>query len=266
MSQHADGRIELFIIATLANAMTRATQSAPNSSTWGPEQDLDIYGRQLAPVIGANGEIALIYLQMNNEIACVRQTTANSASWSKSKALDLYASYFTVGAQEDGRLELVLVGTLGNVLTHATETAPGSNAWGKEIEFKGLYGHHPRLGRSPDGALTFFLLTMDRQLTYVRQTAANSADWGTPVKTKIYGNDIYVGQDAAGRFEIGIIGTMANALSHVSQLEANTDKWSEERDLKGYVKQLEMPNNADGALQLISIIALGNQIYHSSQL
>ena len=212
---------------------------------------------------GPSGELALFYLKPDREIAYRRQSEANSATWGKAQALDVYGNQFAVTTQQDGRIEIGVIGTMANVMSHLTETAPGSNSWGKETEIKGLYASQIEWAANSNGALSLFMLKMDREIAYLTQTEANASTWAPLVKTGVYGNAFTLGQYGDGRLEVALIGTMANVMSHLTQQTANSNDWTSEKDIKGYGKQLDIATNTDGSLELVYVAALANEVHHA---
>lgn len=258
---HEDGRIELFIIGTLGNVLTHATETSVGSGEFGKELDFDVYATQLEVAHSADGSLMLFYTRPDREVAYVKQKALNSADWEKAVTTDVYANQIAVGNHADGRIEIVNIGTLGNVLYHVTETAPGSNQWSKEMEIKGEYGFQIELMNNADGSLVLYYLTMDRELAYMKSAESGFAK---PVKTDVYGNAFDLDMDGDGRVHIVNIATMGNALYHLAQTEANSESWTKEKDLNSYGRYIDVATNGKGGMELFIVAMLASELYQQS--
>jgi acylphosphatase len=158
VGNHADGRLEIFMIGTMANVMSRQTQIAPNGDDWSKEIDIKgQYGRQIEVGKNADGSLSLFYIRPDREIAYMKQLTPNGEDWSGGNVMDTYGNLIEVGNNSDGNIVLVIVGTVGNVLTSMMQTE-GDN-WSKETDVKG-YGKQMRLGNNQDGSLELVYIAM----------------------------------------------------------------------------------------------------------
>jgi hypothetical protein len=73
VTEGADDRIHIYLVATMGNALTHAVQLEPNGRDWSKEQDLRSYGWYLAPVT-EDGEQALYYIaMMAGEVRKIKQ-------------------------------------------------------------------------------------------------------------------------------------------------------------------------------------------------
>ena len=72
--------------------------------------------------------------------------------------MDLYGIQVAAGAHADGRLELFIVGTLGNVLSSVTQLEANGNGWSKEAELKKAYAVAMEVANHADGRLELFAI------------------------------------------------------------------------------------------------------------
>ena len=263
IEMRSDKRFELFIIGTLGNVVTHSVQTAPGSSDWSKEKDLGIYASQLEVASGPDGNLMLFFLDMGKEIGYMKQTTPDSMEYAKKKMLDVNGNSFAIGNHPDGRIEVVNIGTLGNVLYSSRETKAGSGEFAKEKEIKGRYSRMIQLVNNADGALVLYYLSMDREMVYQK---ASDDGWAQHVETDVYGNGFVVGLDGENRAHIFVIGTLGNVLSYTRQTEANGNEWSKEKELKkGYGKYLSAIQNNDGKLNLFFIGMFANEFHRVVQ-
>lgn len=154
--------------------------------------------------------------------------TAVGGAWSDWFSHGAPAGHFLVpspvlGTNQDGRLELFIVGTpdpsqgWGGPLFHIWQTAP-SNGWSS------WYSHgrpsnvdlspYPTIARSPDGRLEVFAVGVDGNLYQIQQTAPNDgwSDWlmvPAPVGTSLIPSPV-VGPSHDGRLELFVVGLDGN--------------------------------------------------------
>ncbi len=235
--------VVLVLLLTAGTASSHAEFTAPKS--------LDGYALQMKAVTNADGTVMLFYVRPDREIAFVRQTAVNSDEWTKPAGMDLYGNRLSVSHHADGRLALFVIGSLGNVLTHVSQTAPNADTWTQEEEFENAYGTQIEAAANQDGSLVLFFIKPSREIAFIRQAAPNSKDFLPQVDMDVYANQISAANHSDGRIEIAIIGTAANVTSRVTQIEPNGEKWSEEKVFKDiFATQVEFTKNADSSLML----------------
>jgi len=197
-------------------------------------------------------------------LSLIESVTQQSGAdgYGKAKLLDLSGNAFQVGNHADGRAELVIIGTMANVLYHARETSAGSGEFGREKEIEDRYGAQVLLENNADGTLVLYFRNMDREIVYM---AATENGWSRRVKTDMYGNWMEAAVDGDGRVNLFIIGTLGNVLTHTRQVAANSNEWTKETDLEGYGKGVEPAINMNGKLDLIYIAMLANEVHVTRQ-
>ena len=166
LGNHADGRIEVFAIGTLANVLSRFTQLTPSGDKWSAEKEIeDIYATQIETAMGADGKLVLLMIQPDRELALVRQTAPNSDAFSGNQSLDVYANLIEAGNNSDGDIEVVIVGTLGNVLSHITQTGEDGTGWTKEQDLDG-YAVQMRMAAQGDRRLQMVYISPFASIVY----------------------------------------------------------------------------------------------------
>jgi hypothetical protein len=255
IERRADGRLEMFIIATLGNAIGHSVQTAPGSDDWSKERDLDIYASQLRTATHPDGSVLLFFLDMGREIGYLKQESPESDNYSKTM-LGLNGNAFTLGEHADGRVEIVIIGTMANVLSHVTETQAGSGVFTGEQDIDGYYATQIYLVNQGDGSLTLFILDMGREvasLAYADGGFKNGKELG------LNGNGMVVTDDG-DRIHIYLVATMGNALTHTMQVEPNGQQWVKEQDLDSYGWYLAPVTNMDGSQTLYYIAMLASEV------
>lgn len=251
---HADGRISIFIIGTLGNVLSRVTQVAPDSDEWGDEQEFDgSYGSQIRPVTYADGRVALFFLDMGREISLIEETAADSGQFGRRQNLDLNGNRFEVGVRADGSLDLAIIGTMANVLTHAT---PGADGQWQEHDIDGAYALDLSFQNSIDGALHLFYVDMQKEVVRIDM----SRDPLRRVEMDLYGNGIVTTRGANGAIEIVIVGTLGNVLGHARQVAPDVLEWGAEEEMQGYSKWLS-PVERVGEPVLFSVAPFASEVY-----
>jgi hypothetical protein len=136
--KHMDGRLQIAIVGTMASVMSYQTQLEPSGDDWSKEKDLKgVYGNQVEFAMNADGKLALFYIKPDKEVAYLTETSSSENPWSKAHSLEAYANLIELGNNQNGDIELLMVGTFGNVLTHMTQTKASTNQWSKEKYMKG---------------------------------------------------------------------------------------------------------------------------------
>lgn len=214
-------------------------------------KSLDLYGHQVEATTTADGRLIAFVIEADREIAYRRETAAGSGEWGPRRGMDVYGNWIKAGKHADGRISLFVIGTLGNVLSRVTQTAPDGEEWGRERELKGSYGSEIHPVTYADGRLALFYLDMGREISLIEETAPNSAEFGSRKNLGLYGNRFEVGAHGDGSLDIAIVGTMANVLSHA---RLGSDGAWREKDIKSaYAIDLAFQNSADGALHLFYV-------------
>lgn len=264
---HEDGRIELFAIGTLGNVVTHISQVSPNSDEWTKEKEIKgIYAQQIELTTNEDDSLVAFFLDMNREISYIRQTAQNSSDWTSPTNLDTYGNQIAIGSHADGRLAVFIIGTLGNVLSVLSQTRVNSDDWSGEQEIKSLYGTQVEVGVNLDGTMNLFILQMDKEIGYIRQTAPGSETWSDIINLDSFGNLIEVGNNAEGKIEVLIVGTMGNVLTHVTQTELSGNEWTKEQELGGYAFQMRLGNNQNDRLELVYIAPFASQMFGASEI
>ncbi|WP_287421354.1 hypothetical protein [Reinekea sp.] len=239
---HADGRISVFIVGTMGNVLSYVTQSAPDSDTWSKEQELDgTYAQQILPVTYADGRVALFFLDMGREIGVIEETAANSGRFGREQMTDLNGNRFEVGFHADGTIELAIIGTMAQVLSHASKDADGR--W-REHEIDDAYAADLSFHNSLDGSLHLFFVDPMSEISRI--------DMSKPEKRVqemgLNGLNIDTVRGADGSIEIIIVGTMANVLGYSRQVAPDVLEWGPEKEMQGYAKWLSPVETLDKAV------------------
>lgn len=264
IGRHADGRLALFNIGLMGNVLYQLSQKAPNSDEWTEEAELKgAYGTSIEPISAKDGSLVLFFVTPDKRIAYVKESAPDSNSWGAPVKTGLYATRIALGTHPDGRIELVNIGTLGNVLYHVTEKAAGSLTWTEEKEIKGAYATQIELAANADGSLLLFAVQPDKEIA---SASFGSGGWSKAEDLGIYGNQVTVGRRSDGRLEMFIIGVLGNVLTHSVQAEPNGGKWGPEEDLKkAYATHMGVATHADGRLDLVFISPSGKALQHVTQ-
>lgn len=214
-------------------------------------RSLDLYGHQVDGTTTADGRLIAFVVEPDKEIAYRRETAPGSGEWGARKGLGVYGNWIKAAKHADGRISLFIIGTLGNVLSRVTQSAPDSDDWGKEREFSSAYGKEIHPVSYPDGRLALFYLDMGREISLIEETAPDSGEFGSLKNLGLYGNRFEVGTHGDGSLDIAIIGTMANVLSHARL--GSDGAWREKDIKRAYATDLAFQNGADGALHLFYV-------------
>ena len=146
----------------MGNVLYYATQTAPNSDEWSDEQELKgTYASQIQVTHYEDGRLALFFLDMGREIGVIEETEKNSGLFAKHQMLDLYGNYFEVGKHQDGTVELGIIGTMANVLTHASA---GENGQWDEKEINGGYAIDIEMRNNASGELQLIYIQPDKEI------------------------------------------------------------------------------------------------------
>jgi len=157
LGQHADGRIEIVNIGTIANVLYHVTETKAGSGEFAKEREIeDQYATQISLVDNADGTLALYYLNMDREIAYMNMT---SNGWSRAQKTDVYANAMSVFLDGDGLLNVINIGTFGNVISHMRQIKVGSNDWTKEKDLK-AYGKSIHTATNLNGKRDIFMIGM----------------------------------------------------------------------------------------------------------
>ena len=165
LASHEDGRLEIAIIGTMAYVMSHQTQLKPNSDEWSKEIELKgIYGRQVEFAMNANGKLALFYIKPDREVAYLLETNSAESAWSKPHNLEAYANLIELGHNQNGTIELVMVGTFGNVLTQMTQKEASTNEWSKEKDMKSYATQMRLINNSNDHLSLVYVAPVSTQI------------------------------------------------------------------------------------------------------
>lgn len=210
-------------------------------------RSLDLYGHQVDGTTTADGRLIAFVVEPDKEIAYRRETAPGSGEWGARKGLGVYGNWIKAAKHADGRISLFIIGTLGNVLSRVTQSAPDSDDWGKEREFSSAYGKEIHPVSYPDGRLALFYLDMGREISLIEETAPDSGEFGSLKNLGLYGN----------RFEVG---TMGNALGRARQVSPDTLAWGKEQSMKGYAKWLS-PVAGPAGPTLFSVAPFASEVH-----
>jgi hypothetical protein len=212
---NADGRLELFAIASgPPGGLVHAWQIAPNGS-WAPEESLGTPGAVSIlsqPMAGRNadGRLAAFLLGGDGGMWRIHQT-APGAGWGRwfdhGKPAD-NLNFPILGANADGRLEVFAVGVSQGVW-HTWQTAPARD-WSTWASLgwpsAGVRVSDLTVGSNADGRLELFASDPRGEVWHIWQTAPNGiwSSWaslgGEPFHAPL------VGRNEDGRLEIFVEG------------------------------------------------------------
>ncbi|HEX8703573.1 MAG TPA: galactose oxidase-like domain-containing protein [Myxococcaceae bacterium] len=236
-----------------------------------------------------DGTLAAFFVDPSGEVLFTQQFTPRGRwapwKWLTNNALDIKGKSLAVAQNQDGRLELFLVGTgnpslkNGGDLLHCWQTSPGG-AWS---EWQTILGHDSVLSpthgnviaaaQNKDGTLALFIIMPDLGV-YLRQQLAPGGSWTnwqrlTHEALDIRGNSLAVTQRQDGGLELFLIGTNQDVL-HLSQQDSD-GQWGEWSILsfQGLTAaplpgtRLAATRNSDGTLEVFVLGAdlgvLGNR-------
>ncbi len=178
----ADGRIEAFVI-DVDGRMWNIRQTSPGSqfSTW---NDFGSPGRGLddrpAVARSADGRLELFAVGRDGALYHRWETAVGTFSWSAwtsvgNPATGILVDHPAIAASADGRLELFVTGSDGNVW-HQWQTLAG-NGWSDWVPTRpdpGAQGSAPDVQASGDGRLELFVVGADGDLWHSFQTRASN--------------------------------------------------------------------------------------------
>jgi acylphosphatase len=182
-----------------------------------------------------------------------------------------WSSIPIVGRNQDGRLEIFIVGQ-SEKLYHRYQTSPNnSNGWNDKWEDLGGKWNRfnfPSIGQNADGRLEIFIVGQSEKLYHRYQTSPNNSNgWNDKWEDlggKWNANPV-VANNADGRLEIFIVGK-SEKLYHTWQISPSNgwnDKWE---DLGGkWNANPVVANNADGRLEIF-IVGQSEKLYHTWQI
>lgn len=177
-----DGREEVFLMGG-NGALYHTWQTAPNGTNW---NGLASLGGSFSPAgrfaVGTNPDGRLEAFAIGNDGIAYHawETASNSpASWSNWSSLGgtwETDSKPVVAADQNGALEVFLVGSGGN-LFHNYQTSGGS--WSGWLNLSGTFTQNirPCVGQNQSGTLQIFLTGTSADMQTASETSANSATW-----------------------------------------------------------------------------------------
>jgi PASTA domain len=183
-----DGRIEVFVIDQDGRLWNVRQSSANGSYTGWNAFGSPGVALEDRPGLArsADGRLELFVRGTDGQLYHQSEASVGTFEWSGWESFGAGSTpagglidHPVVGADADGRLELFLAGTDGNIY-HAWQTQ-ASNGWSDWISegsagggFNNLGGAAPGLGRNGDGRLELFAVARDGNLYHKWQTAAGN--------------------------------------------------------------------------------------------
>jgi hypothetical protein len=206
------------------------------------------------------------------------QTTPNGR-WSSWASLggEIQNNRFDVGRNADGRLT-ALTRNYESVLSHASQTAPGSNNWSGWSPVGSRTGSTSIIEltvvENDDGRLEVFAYGFAPNvpllnLIHAWQIAPDNgwSDWSS-LGGDIRGDRFAVGRNADGRLEAFAYGIAPNApgprLIHVWQIAPGSNSWSDWTPLGGALQEqpgVGVGRNADGRLEVFAVRTDGEMVH-----
>lgn len=291
VAQNQDGRLELFLVGTgnIASPnggdLLRTSQITPGGA-WGNWVQVLGQNSVLSPTNGnvvaaarnANGTLIVFAIKPDLGVYFSQQLSPGGAwsGWQRltNAALSITGTSLAVAQNQDGRLELFLVGT-GRDILHAWQTTP-NGSW---TEWSFLRGQNttawPHAGtslaaaRNSDGSLEVFALGSNLEVFRCRQLGPGGA-WGgwqqlTNAAINITGTSLAVGQNQDGRLELFLVGTGQDVLqAWQTTPSGNWTEWSFVKERESTLS-LAVGTNLNGTLEVFNI-GLYQEVMHRWQL
>jgi hypothetical protein len=213
-----------------------------------------------AAAIGKDGRIDAFVLGSDHAVWHVKQTSPNGGWGSWQSLGGNVRSTPTVGRNQDGRLEMLVVG-FNNHVYHKWQDAYGN--WSDWADMGGSIAGVPIVARNLDGHLEVFARGTDNAIWHCWQVAPNSgwSGWAS-FGGGVTGNPAVM-IDAAGRLDVFARGT-DGAIWHVPQLVPNAN-WGSWQSLGGGLKDgPAVGRNADGAMVVVAV-GTDSRLYHNDQ-
>lgn len=192
--------------------------------------------------------------------------TAPGGAWSGWIALGTSANTWTqnslpaVGVNADGRLEVFVIGTDGQV-NHIWQLAPGSSTSSNWSSFAVLQSSFVSqiaklaVGKWANGALEVFVGGTDGLLYHSYQSGGAWTSWATIGGGCGPGSDLAVLNEQDGREEVFMVG-YSGQLYHSWQTTANSATWTAWNSLGGPLSQtsrIAVGANSDGRLEAFGV-------------
>jgi hypothetical protein len=274
-----DGRLELFLVGTGNEAsnnggdLLHAWQLAAGGSwsEWEPMLGQNSIlspanGNVVAAARNANGTLVIFIIKPDFGVYYSQQITPGGgwSSWQRltNAKLAITGTSLAIAQNQDGRLELFLVGT-GRDILHAWQTSP-NGSWAEWAFLRGqntTASPHPgtsiAAARNSDGFLEVFALGTNLEVFRCRQLSPGGA-WSSWQQMKnsniiITGTSIAVGQNQDGRLELFLVGTGQDILQAWQITPSGT--WTEFSFVKNRESTLSIAvgTNQNGTLEVFNI-------------
>ncbi|MDB6020773.1 MAG: domain containing protein [Pedosphaera sp.] len=181
VNNEKDGRLEVFVLGNTGN-LYHNWQTAVNGTSWNGWSDIGgALAEQVRLGLGRNSDGRLEVFAIGNDGVAYHEyeTTANTpgtwASWSSLGGLWAVDAKPVVAADQNGALEVFLIGSTGN-LYHNYQSSGGWSGW---ISLTGSFTQNirPSAGMNQSGKLEVFLTGPSADMQTSSETAANSSAW-----------------------------------------------------------------------------------------
>ncbi len=178
-----DGRLNVFLIGNTGN-LYHNWQTAVNGTSWNGFSDLSgALAEQVRLTVGrnSNGRLEAFTLGTDGVAYTTSETSSNSptswTSWSGMGGVWEVDAKPVVAADQNGALELFLIGSTGNMY-HNYQTSP-SGSWSGWVELNGSFTQNvrPCVGMNKSGTLEVFLTGPSADMQHAYETAPNSTTW-----------------------------------------------------------------------------------------
>jgi hypothetical protein len=228
-----------------------------------------------APTVARNadGTLEVFARASDNNLWHVKQVSPNTGPWSNwgslgTPARGLGISNPVVAQNQDGRLEVFIIGGPDRALLHKYQTSRGGPWSNWESLFSGAYLQGtPVVAKDAGGRLHVFVTNDNFDIFHKRQESANGGislnRWTSPIPMNLKGTPLAVGQNVDGTLELFLY-TSNLGLAKMHQDPGGPGGWSRieqipfpnPRDFMSVNEQkyLSVIRNIDGRLEVFAMI------------
>lgn len=128
---HADGSIDIAIIGTFAKVLTHAKMNA--NGKWEESDIKGAYANDISFQNSLDGSLHLFFIDPGTEVARIDMTKPEL----KIHEMGVNGIDIETVRNAEGAIEIIIVGTMANVLGYTRQVSPDVLEWSKEKEMKG---------------------------------------------------------------------------------------------------------------------------------
>ncbi|MFT7245332.1 MAG: hypothetical protein ACI82A_002700 [Candidatus Azotimanducaceae bacterium] len=128
---HLDGSIDIAIIGTMAKVLTHATMDA--NGDWRESDIKGAYANDISFQNSLDGTLHLFFIDAGSEVARVDMSQPEL----KVHNMGLNGINIDTVRSADGSIDIIIVGTMANVLGYSRQVSPDVLEWSREKEMKG---------------------------------------------------------------------------------------------------------------------------------